>query len=44
MGNLCNGCSRLEEPYFMGQAKCGYAVDPIEKIHRILGIQEKLKL
>lgn len=42
--NLCLGCSKLENPLFIGQAKCEYVIDPIEKIKRTLGVQEKIKL
>ena len=31
-------------PNFIGQATCEYVVDPMKKIHRILGIQEKIEL
>jgi len=33
----------LKDPNFMGQANCKYAVDPLNKIHTILGIQERIK-
>lgn len=42
--NLCLGCSKLEDPLFIGQTKCKYVVDPIEKIKRMLGVQERLEL
>lgn len=40
---LCLGCNKLENPFFTGQAKCDLAVNPIDKIKNILGIQEKIK-
>lgn len=45
--NKCLGCTALENPYFMGNKKCKYnkkatAKENINKIHEILGIQEKL--
>lgn len=41
----CLGCTALENPLFRGNANCEYiesktAKESIEKIHRILGIQE----
>ena len=42
--NLCNGCSKLENPYFIGQEKCNLVIEPIKQIKEILGIQEVLKL
>lgn len=41
--NLCNGCSKLEDIHFIGQAKCEYVIDPREKIRKMLGVQERLK-
>ncbi len=43
----CLGCTALENPYFMGNQNCEYSKQPtakesINKIHEILGIQEKL--
>ncbi len=43
----CLGCVALENPYFMGNKNCEYAKqatakESINKIHEILGIQEKL--
>ena len=42
--NLCNGCSKLENPYFTGQEQCNLIREPIKQIKEILGIQEVLKL
>lgn len=42
--NLCNGCSKLENPYFRGQEKCNLVREPIKQIKEILGIQEKIEL
>lgn len=42
--NLCNGCSKLENPYFTGQEQCNLVREPIKQIKEILGIQEVLKL
>lgn len=42
--NLCNGCSKLENPYFRGQEKCNLVIEPVKQIKEILGIQEVLKL
>ena len=42
--NLCNGCSKLENPYFTGQEQCNLAREPIKQIKEILGIQEKIEL
>ena len=42
--NLCNGCSKLENPNFTGQEKCNLVIEPIKQIKEILGIQEVLKL
>ena len=41
--NLCNGCSKLENPNFEGEEKCNLVQEPIQKIKQILGIQEKIK-
>ncbi len=43
----CLGCAALENPCFMGNKNCEYSKQPtakesINKIHEILGIQEKL--
>lgn len=45
----CLGCTAIENPYFMGNKDCEYSKAPtakesINKIHEILGIQEKLNL
>ncbi len=42
--NLCNGCSKLENINFVGQAKCDLVQDPIYKIKKILGIGEQMKI
>ena len=42
--NLCNGCSKLENPEFRGQAKCDLVQEPIQKIKNILGIGEQMKI
>lgn len=42
--NLCNGCSKLENPYFTGQEQCNLVREPIKQIKEILGIQEKIEL
>ncbi len=42
--NLCNGCSKLENPYFTGQKECNLVREPIKQIKEILGIQEKIQL
>lgn len=41
--NLCNGCSKLENPNFVGEEQCNLVQEPIQKIKQILGIQEKIK-
>lgn len=41
--NLCNGCSELENPNFVGEEQCNLVQEPIQKIKQILGIQEKIK-
>ena len=41
---LCLGCSKLENLSFVGQDKCEYVVDPLSKIHTILGVQERIKI
>ena len=43
----CLGCTALENPSFRGNPNCEYGRTPtakesIEKIHRILGVQEKI--
>ena len=43
MCKRCYGCSKLENSYFKGQAKCDLAVDPRDRIKNILGIQEKIQ-
>lgn len=45
----CLGCTALEDKNFKGNINCEYSKKPtaqesIEKIHRILGIQEKIKI
>ena len=49
--NWCYGCSKLENPYFIGQLQCEYAINPeerkkkmLEEMKRKLGIQEEIKL
>ncbi len=40
--NLCKGCTKLEDPNFVGQAQCNLGQEPKQKIKNILGIQEKI--
>jgi hypothetical protein len=42
--NLCNGCNKLEEYNFRGQADCDMVQKPREKIKNILGIGEQMRL
>ena len=49
--NWCYGCSKLENPNFIGQLQCEYAIDPeerkkaiLEEIKKKLGVQEKIDL
>lgn len=34
---------RLEDVNFNGTNECEYADNPIQQIHRILGVQERIK-
>ena len=40
--NLCNGCCKLEDYNFRGQADCDIVQQPREKIKQILGVQERI--
>lgn len=40
--NLCNGCCKLEDYSFIGQADCEMVHQPREKIKQILGVQERI--
>ena len=42
--NLCTGCSKLENPSFVGKEKCNLVQEPIQKIKQILGIGEQMKI
>jgi len=37
-------CGRVENPNFVKDEDCRYRREPIKEIHKILGIQEKIKL
>ena len=36
--NLCNGCQKLENPEFRGQAQCDLEQEPIKKIKNIVKV------
>lgn len=42
--NFCKGCSKLENPNFIGQDKCDLVQEPIQKIKNILGIGGQMKI
>ena len=42
--NLCNGCCKLEDYNFRGQADCDMVQKPREKIKNILRIGEQMKI
>lgn len=42
--NLCNGCQKLENPEFQGQAECNLVQEQIQKIKNILKIGEQMKI
>lgn len=42
--NLCNGCCKLEDYNFRGQADCNMVQQPREKIKNILGTGEQMRI
>lgn len=42
--NICLGCQKLENKDFKGQDSCSLVENPIRKINKILGIQEKIQM
>lgn len=42
--NLCNGCNKLSDYNFRGQAECNLVQQPREKIKQILEIGEQMKI